>query len=103
MPTYTSIADIPDTPQYRMVRTALVRRYVRRKPTTREASALNTAALLLVKAEAATTDPGISADALVKYNAAARRAVAMLADIAMERTPPKPLSAFDVPMPGAHA
>ena len=73
------------TREYRHTRQALVHKYIRRKPTVREARALNTAALLVVRAEFAATDPSVTPDMLTKLVAAARRAHAFLAEVAAER------------------
>jgi len=78
------------TREYRLTRRALVRRFVGRKPTLREARALDQCALLLTRAAFAAVDPEASPDMLVKLYAAARHAHALLVEIASERAPAVP-------------
>jgi hypothetical protein len=79
------LSHLATTVEYRTCRAALVRELIHAKPTTRERGALDTAALLLTRAQFAATDLTVSADALVKINAAARRAQELLEAIAEER------------------
>jgi hypothetical protein len=79
------IAHLASTVEYRMCRAALVRELIRAKPTVRERGALDTAALLLTRAQFAATDPSVSPDMLCKIAAAARRAQELLEAIAEER------------------
>ena len=81
----TSITAIAQTREYRLQRQALVRKFIGRKPTLRESYALNNVALLLVRSELGAIDPAITPDELCKLNAAARRALTLLQEIAGER------------------
>jgi hypothetical protein len=85
MPAANPLAGLEQTPQYRHVRLSLVRRFIGRKPTTREAFALDTCTRLLVRAHLASADPAVSPDMLSKLNAAARNALEALKLVAAER------------------
>jgi hypothetical protein len=76
-----SFAALLSTPEYRLTRASLVRKYIARKPLILERTALNTAALLAVRAQFASVDPNVSPDELVKIIAASRRALDNLAEI----------------------
>jgi hypothetical protein len=81
----SSPAAVVESREYRRTRQALIHKFIARKPSTREARAVNTAALLVCRAEAAATDPNASPDMLAKLNAAARHAHRLLVEIAAER------------------
>jgi hypothetical protein len=88
--------DILLSPEYRAHRRALQRRFFRTKPRANEAHALNTAALLAVRAQRAAVDPQCSYDQLCKVVSASRRALHTLQEIATNRT-----TVASVPLPGA--
>jgi hypothetical protein len=82
------LQDLKSSRDYRLVRKALVRKHVGRRPNVRETRALDVAALLALRAQIASTEEGVSADAMVKVLSAARRAEAALAAVAGERKRP---------------
>jgi hypothetical protein len=98
------LAGLETTPQYRHVRLSLVRRFIGRKPTTREAFALDTATRSLVRAHLASADYAVSPDMLCKLNAAARHALDALKLVCAERPRPRRFDA-DAKLPTfeAHA
>jgi hypothetical protein len=77
--------DIMATQSFRLLRKALVREYIARKPTLRQSHALDLAALYSERARLAATDPNMSPDQQVKLVAAARHARRLLAEISAER------------------
>src|SRR5262249_18553144 len=79
------LSAIPRTTQYRLTRAALIRKYVGRRPTTRESIAADIAALLSCRAFFAATDPSVTPDQLVKVVAASKRAETHLRIVAAER------------------
>jgi hypothetical protein len=85
MPTANPLAGIGLMPEYQHVRRALVHRYIGRKPTVREAFALDNAARLIVRSHLASIDASVTADELSKLQCAARRAHEFLAQLSRER------------------
>jgi hypothetical protein len=90
MPARTLIVDIDQTTEYRLTRLYLVRRYIGRKPLTREAQALDTAARLLVRCHLSAADPSVTPDMLCKLNAASKHAMDVLRLTAAERPRRRP-------------
>jgi hypothetical protein len=99
MPRPNPFEGIVNSVEYRVTRRALQRRFVPKKPNMRERLALDNAARTWVRAQWASTDSSLSPDELCKVNAAARRAHALLVDIASEgKQRPRPLDR-NAPLP----
>jgi hypothetical protein len=79
---------ITNTVEYRMTRRALQKRFIRKKPCTREKMALENAARMIVRSQFAAVDPSITPDMLCKLSAAARHAHALLVEMTADRRKP---------------
>jgi hypothetical protein len=91
-----SFAAIRSSQDYRLHRRGLVRRFFRTKPRVVEARALDTCALLAVRAEWSAKDDNVTSDELVKIISAHGRALATLEMLAAERKPHQRVDNFGI-------
>jgi hypothetical protein len=100
MPAANHSAAFEAMPEYRRERRSLVRKFVGRKPTTRERDALDHAARCAVKAHRGSADFATTPDMQNKLNAAHRDALLALKLVCAER--PRPRRVNDVRMLGVN-
>jgi hypothetical protein len=89
LPALSPLAAIETTREFKHTRRSLVRKFVGKKPTVREAILLTHAARCMTKAYFASADPSTSPDMQSKLNSSVRDALEALKLVAAERPRPR--------------